>query len=56
MEERFLAEPLGYLAEDVLWSFTAQLLSALRSIHQAGLACRVIHPSKILITGKNRYV
>jgi len=32
----------------------SQLVSALRTIHLASLACRVIHPSKIIITGKNR--
>jgi len=32
-----------------------QLVSGLRAIHAAGLACRgVIHPSKILLTSKNR--
>eukprot|EP01102_Stenamoeba_stenopodia_P005770 TRINITY_DN1649_c0_g4_i1.p1 TRINITY_DN1649_c0_g4~~TRINITY_DN1649_c0_g4_i1.p1 ORF type:complete len:791 (-),score=129.88 TRINITY_DN1649_c0_g4_i1:161-2533(-) len=43
-----------YIAENILWSYITQLVSALRTIHAAGLACRVINPSKILLTGKNR--
>ncbi|OZJ02266.1 hypothetical protein BZG36_04701 [Bifiguratus adelaidae] len=37
-----------------LWSYITQLTSALKSIHSAGLAARVIDPSKIILTGKNR--
>lgn len=40
--------------EDILWSYICQLVSALRTIHSQGLACRCIYPSKILVTGKNR--
>jgi serine/threonine protein kinase len=43
-----------FLQENVIWSFVCQIVSALRKVHSAGLACRVVHPSKILITGKNR--
>ena len=46
--------PFRYFVENVLWSFVSQLLSALRAIHTSGRACRIIHPSKIIITGKNR--
>ncbi|KAI9203946.1 uncharacterized protein BJ171DRAFT_507112 [Polychytrium aggregatum] len=42
------------LPERVLWSYVVQLVSCLKTIHGAGLAARVIEPSKILITGKNR--
>ncbi|KAJ3055482.1 PAB-dependent poly(A)-specific ribonuclease subunit 3 [Rhizophlyctis rosea] len=42
------------LPEKVLWSYITQLASALKTIHSAGLAARVIEPSKILLTGKNR--
>ena len=31
-----------------------QVVSGLRCIHAAGLACRVLAPSKILVTSKNR--
>ncbi|KAI9000236.1 kinase-like domain-containing protein [Gaertneriomyces semiglobifer] len=42
------------VAEKNLWSFITQIASALKTIHSAGLAARIIEPSKILITGKNR--
>jgi len=42
------------IAESVIWSYITQLVSALSTIHGARLACRSIHPSKIIITGKNR--
>eukprot|EP00117_Sycon_ciliatum_P010779 scpid54890/ scgid12538/ PAB-dependent poly(A)-specific ribonuclease subunit 3 len=38
----------------IIWNFVIQLASAVRAVHNAGLACRVIHPSKILVTGKSR--
>ncbi|CAH2225153.1 PAN2-PAN3 deadenylation complex subunit PAN3 isoform X5 [Pelobates cultripes] len=44
----------GLLPESLIWAYIVQLSSALRSIHTAGLACRVMDPSKILITGKSR--
>lgn len=31
-----------------------QLTSAIRAIHTAGLAARIITPSKVILTGKNR--
>lgn len=37
--------------EDVLWTYTVQLATAIRSIHSAGLAVYTINPSKILLTG-----
>ncbi len=42
------------LSEKMLWSYIGQLVSAVKMIHASGLACRVMEPSKILITGKNR--
>lgn len=45
----------GLLPESLIWAYIVQLSSALRTIHTAGLACRVMDPSKILITGKTRY-
>uniref|UniRef100_A0A671T2T0 PAN2-PAN3 deadenylation complex subunit PAN3 n=1 Tax=Sinocyclocheilus anshuiensis TaxID=1608454 RepID=A0A671T2T0_9TELE len=44
----------GLLPESLIWAYIVQLSSALRTIHTAGLACRVMEPSKILITGKTR--
>jgi PAB-dependent poly(A)-specific ribonuclease subunit 3 len=43
-----------YISEEVLWSYTTQLASAIRAIHAAGLACRVVTLSKVILTSKNR--
>ncbi|KAK7525836.1 PAB-dependent poly(A)-specific ribonuclease subunit PAN3 [Phyllosticta citriasiana] len=42
------------VSETVLWSYIVQIASALRAIHSHNLAARLIHPSKILVTSKNR--
>ncbi|KAF2197786.1 PAB-dependent poly(A)-specific ribonuclease subunit PAN3 [Delitschia confertaspora ATCC 74209] len=42
------------IPEQVLWGYLVQIGSALKSIHGAGLAARLITPSKILLTSKNR--
>ncbi|XP_026324760.1 PAN2-PAN3 deadenylation complex subunit PAN3 [Hyposmocoma kahamanoa] len=39
------------LPEHVLWSLLVQLTAALRVIHAAGLACRTLDPTKVLISG-----
>ncbi|KPJ09200.1 PAB-dependent poly(A)-specific ribonuclease subunit 3 [Papilio machaon] len=39
------------LPEAVLWSFLVQLTAALRAIHTAGLACRTLDPSKVVMNG-----
>lgn len=44
----------AHVPEQVLWSYVSQIASALNSIHGAGLAARVMDPTKILLTGKNR--
>ena len=43
------------LPEPTLWSYIVQLASAIQAIHDAGLAVRVMDPTKILVTSKNRY-
>lgn len=40
--------------EQTLWGYIVQIANALKAIHSAGLAARVIDPSKILLTGENR--
>jgi PAB-dependent poly(A)-specific ribonuclease subunit 3 len=57
LEERYfgMLNQDYFVPEPVLWSYICQLISALRAIHSAGLACKVIVPSKILLTGKNKY-
>ena len=42
------------MPERLIWSYIIQLSSALRTVHAAGLACRVIDPSKILLIGNSR--
>ncbi|TPX72081.1 hypothetical protein CcCBS67573_g05911 [Chytriomyces confervae] len=40
--------------ERSLWSYIVQISSAIKALHSAGLAARILEPSKILVTGKNR--
>ena len=47
--------PGGLMPERLIWSYIIQLSSALRVVHSAGLACRVIDPSKILMIGNSRW-
>lgn len=42
------------LPEPLIWNYIIQLTSALRIIHAAGLACRSLDPTKIILTGGNR--
>ena len=45
---------LDQVPESTLWSYVCQIASALKTIHQGGLAARVLDTTKILVTGKNR--
>jgi len=38
------------LPEKLLWSFITQLVSALRTVHSAQAACRMLHPNYVLVT------
>jgi hypothetical protein len=38
------------LPEPLIWSYIIQISSALRTVHMAGLTCRSLDPSKIIIT------
>ncbi|KAF2874122.1 PAB-dependent poly(A)-specific ribonuclease subunit PAN3 [Massariosphaeria phaeospora] len=62
-EEHFKASPprfhggraaSSHIPEQVLWGYLVQIASALKAIHSAGLAARLLTPSKILLTAKNR--
>jgi PAB-dependent poly(A)-specific ribonuclease subunit 3 len=46
--------PSSHVPEHVLWGYIVQIASALKAIHGSGLAARLISPSKILLTAKNR--
>ena len=54
----YLSQPKRFgreiASEEVLLSFLIQIANALNSIHRAKLAARIIDPSKVLLTGKNR--
>jgi PAB-dependent poly(A)-specific ribonuclease subunit 3 len=43
------------VGERTMWSYVVQIASALKCVHEAGLAVRTIEASKILVTMKNRY-
>lgn len=40
--------------EQVLWGYMVQIGSALKAIHSTGLAARIVSPSKVILTSKNR--
>lgn len=42
------------IPELTMWAYITQIASAIKCIHSRSLAVRVISPSKILVTGKNR--
>ena len=42
------------VTEQVLWGYMIQIANALKTIHAVSLAARIINPSKILLTEKNR--
>ncbi|EJF60102.1 hypothetical protein BD309DRAFT_990161 [Dichomitus squalens] len=43
------------ISERTIWSYVIQIANAIKAVHDAGLAVRLIDPTKILITGKNRH-
>ncbi|KAK5116412.1 hypothetical protein LTR62_007959 [Meristemomyces frigidus] len=43
-----------YVPENDLWAYIVQLASALKAVHEAGLAAQTVTASKVLITSKNR--
>ncbi|KAJ9121644.1 hypothetical protein QFC22_002264 [Naganishia vaughanmartiniae] len=46
-------QPFAGISERILWSYVAQISNGLKAIHTAGLACRTVEPTKILLTGRN---
>jgi PAB-dependent poly(A)-specific ribonuclease subunit 3 len=51
---RFQNRQNPHIPEQVLWGYMTQIANALKTIHGSGLAARIIDPSKILLTGRNR--
>ena len=49
------SQQTGAIAKEaILWSYLTQIANALKVIHGQNLAARVLDPSKILVTDKNR--
>ncbi|KAL4871205.1 hypothetical protein BDV12DRAFT_164391 [Aspergillus spectabilis] len=51
---RFQNRQNPHIPEQILWGYMTQIANALKTIHGSGLAARIIDPSKILLTGRNR--
>ena len=43
-----------HIPEPTLWSYIIQIASAIKRVHDQGLAVRMVDVTKILVTGKNR--
>ena len=44
------------VSEKTIWSYFYQIASAIKAVHDAGLAVRSMDVTKIIVTGQNRYV
>lgn len=44
----------SHIPEPILWGYIVQIANALKAIHSAGLAARVIDASKVIMTSENR--
>jgi len=51
-----LRQQSSLLPEAAIWNYIIQLTSALRCIHGAGLACRTLDPTKILVINKTNRI
>ena len=51
---RFNSRNQQNVSEATLWSYLVQIANALKVVHGQNLAARVLDPSKILVTDKNR--
>ena len=43
------------LPERTIWSYVIQIARAIKAVHDAGMAVRIIDATKVLVTGQNRY-
>ncbi|KAF7373486.1 PAN2-PAN3 deadenylation complex subunit PAN3 [Mycena sanguinolenta] len=50
----FQPQPQAQIPERTLWSYIVQLAGAIKRVHDAGQALRMIDVTKVLLTGKNR--
>lgn len=44
------------IPERTLWSYIVQIASAIKTVHDAGMAVRTVEVTKVLLTGQNRCV
>ena len=44
------------IPERTIWSYVVQIANAIKAVHEAGQAVRMIDLTKVLVTGQNRYV
>lgn len=44
------------IPERTIWSYVVQIASAIKKVHDAGQAVRMVDVSKVLLTGQNRRV
>lgn len=42
------------LPENTIWSYVIQIARAIKAVHDAGMAVRIIDATKVLVTGQNR--
>lgn len=42
------------LSERTIWSYVIQIARAIKAVHDAGMAVRIIDATKVLVTGQNR--
>ncbi|KAF9238694.1 hypothetical protein BU15DRAFT_88313 [Melanogaster broomeanus] len=55
LQQGRIAGPMNtIIPETTLWSYIIQIANAIRVAHEAGLAVRMVEPTKILLTGNNR--
>lgn len=44
------------IPERTIWSYIVQIAAAIKKVHDAGQAVRMVDVSKVLLTGQNRHV
>mmetsp|Transcript_23050 Transcript_23050/g.57729 ORF Transcript_23050/g.57729 Transcript_23050/m.57729 type:complete len:832 (-) Transcript_23050:130-2625(-) len=54
LESKYFLSTGHHIPENVMWSYICQLVSAIHAMHSMQLVCRVVYPSKVIVTAKNR--
>lgn len=54
LEEAYITNHGALLSEATVWAYACQLISAVRAVHDAGLACRNLQASRILKCAGNK--